>query len=626
MKRVLNIGLILLLAVLLVLPAGPFAAADTVRIGDVDGDGEITAQDANCITRHLAGYATLDAAARSRADFDGDGLVTSMDASLILSALFYTEEQAPAQWDLSMIVTADLSGTAWGADTLDARAACSALNIATFVQREREADPNILLLDAGGSIYGSAIADEYEVYTEKTKGPMTAVFSRLNYDAVLLGDEAITFPSYRVRNEMDNLKSAGVKVVGTNLMKAHPSLGDAPNTPWNEILQYTVIERPKEDGTSLRIGVIGLVDPTLADPTDEVAAFDPLTCYEMIRKKLANSCDCVVLLYHGRTEADDAQDNPFSLRGFLRATTGIDLVLAAHGNGVGSREEQNAEGREVPIIQLNGGVNTVTKLVVQKRANGRLVYRTDRVDMRGYEADETLKKVVKPYVSALSLMMDAPVCTLEQDIEPHAADALSSTDGMDLIHEMQIWAATAFMEENGIDLPTYVLSIAYPYYGTRGLKAGQLRYGDLCALNGEVPRYTLLLVRGGELRAWLRAYAKTISEQKKVYSLYGLSYLINTWNADAPLGFLEYSSDYEVEEDDVFTVILAEEPEGDNILAPYLDESWMSYEDRVVASFRMPETKLTDVYERYAAVTPLVAFLETRDTFSLKHAYRWMVI
>ena len=133
-------------------------------------------------------------------------------------------------------------------------------------------------------------------------------------------------------------------------------------------------------------------------------------------------------------------------------------------------------------------------------------------------------------------------------------------------------------------------------------------------------------MRGGELRAWLRAYAKTISEQQVVYSLYGLSYIINTWNTDMPLGFLEYSTDLEVEDDDVFTVILAEEPDGGSILAPYLDETWMTYEDRVVESFRMPDTRMTDTSERYAAVTPLAAFLEERETFSLRHLYRWLVI
>ncbi|MBR5948382.1 MAG: hypothetical protein IKZ82_07020, partial [Clostridia bacterium] len=311
MKHVLRNSFIWLLIVLLLIPAGLVSVADTVLIGDVDGDGEITAQDANAITRHLAGYALLDAAERSRADFDGDGKITSNDAGLIMNALFYADDRPEEDWCVSMIVTADLMGAAWGTDTLDAKSACSALNIATYVQTERERDPGVFLLDAGGSLYGSAIADEYELYTEKSKGPMTNVFARLGYDVVLLGDEALTYPSFRVRNEMDQLMTAGTAVIGTNLIKTMPTLDDPAFTPWNEILPYTILEQERADAEPLRIGVIGLVDPSIAEPTDEVKAADPLESYERIRETLQEQCDLVVLLYHGRTEADESQSGAF---------------------------------------------------------------------------------------------------------------------------------------------------------------------------------------------------------------------------------------------------------------------------------------------------------------------------
>ena len=197
---------------------------------------------------------------------------------------------------------------------------------------------------------------------------------------------------------------------------------------------------------------------------------------------------------------------------------------------------------------------------------------------------------------------------------------------MELLHEMQTWAAKTYVSENQLDMPPHVLSIAYPYFGTKGLSAGLLRYRDLCMLRATVPQYTLLMVRGEELREWLRAYAARIAEEKTVYSLYGLSYLINTRNTDDPLGFLEYSTDVEVEDDDVFTVILAEDPDVPSGLTSFLDETWMPYEDRVVDGFAMPDTRMTDTSDLYAAVTPLVAFLEKYETFSLRHAYSWLVI
>ena len=626
MKNTFRNGLLLLLAILLWLSAGPVSYADSVMIGDVDGDGELTVQDANCITRHLANFERLDAAQRSRADFDGDGLITSMDASLLMSALVVLEDRPQTEWNVSMLITADLSGMAWGSESTDQRGVSSALNLATCVAAEREQDPGILLLDAGGSLYGSTIADEYEIYTEKLFGPMTAVFAKLRYQAVLLGDEAITYPSYRVRNEMDWITASGAAVIGTNLVKTNPSRDEPSLTAWNDILPYTVVESMQEDGEPVRVGVIGLVDPDIAAPTDEVKTADPKTCYERIRKELRESCDLVILLYHGFVEDDEAETDSFSLRTFLRETSGIDFVLASHGTGEGSREERNAKGKEIPIIQLPDSAAAVMKLTVAKRTNGRYAYRTDRLDLRTYEPNEELKRIIRPYVSGISLMMDAPVCTLEQDIEAHSVDTLGSTDGMELLHEMQLWAAKKYLTENELDLPPYVLSIAYPYYGALGFSAGLLRYRDLCTLDAGDPQYTLLMVRGEELRAWLNDCAGRIAQEKTVYSLYGLSYLFNTWSEDTPLGFLEYSEDIEVEDDNVFTVILAEDPDDPSGLTSFLDETWMPFEDRVIREFRMPETRYTDTSEQYAAVTPLVAFLEQNDTFALRHAFSWIVI
>ena len=60
------------------------SAADMVRSGDVNGDGNITAADARTALRIAAQISYADAMQRSYADADGNGKVTSADARLIL--------------------------------------------------------------------------------------------------------------------------------------------------------------------------------------------------------------------------------------------------------------------------------------------------------------------------------------------------------------------------------------------------------------------------------------------------------------------------------------------------------------------------------------------------------------
>lgn len=55
-----------------------------LAMGDVDGDGDVTALDARAIMDHLAGTAKLDEDALRRADVNGDGEVGYLDAMKIM--------------------------------------------------------------------------------------------------------------------------------------------------------------------------------------------------------------------------------------------------------------------------------------------------------------------------------------------------------------------------------------------------------------------------------------------------------------------------------------------------------------------------------------------------------------
>ena len=626
MKKTIRIAITLLLTVLLTLSAGQVSFGDAVRIGDVDGDGELTPQDANLITRYLARFLNLDAAQRSRADFDGDGAVTANDAALILSSVVAMEDSNQTLWDLSMIVSADLKGAAWGSDSEQAAGGTSALNLATYVKKEREADPNLLLIDAGGSLFGSAIADEYPNYTERRYGPMTRIFMNLEYDAVLLGTEAVTHQSQMIRNDMDYLISKGISVLGANLTKVYPLLTDPEFATWNDLLPYCILEVPQSDEKTLRVGLIGIVEPDLAEPYDEVAVSDPAACYERFKAKIRGKCDLTVLLYHGNVESDESQEHAYSLRSFLRQTSDIDLVLVSHSIGESMRTASDGKGNEIPVIALPDGADSVLKLSVAKRENGAIAFATKKIKLRDYEPDADLTKQIRPYVTAVSQMMDARISSLSERIESFTPNALGVTDGMELLHEMQIWCATQWMENSDLDLPQTVLSIAYPYIGTKGWSAGAVRYRDICAHPVATPRYTLMLVRGSELRAWLTGYARRITSDQQVYSLHGLSYLINTLNEEMPLGYLEYSSGLSVEDDEVFTLILADDPESDLILRPYLDEEWMTLEDRIIADFSMPTPIYTLTSDVYRTQDALVAFFESTDVLTLRHETGWFVI
>ena len=55
-----------------------------VEMGDLNGDGQMTAQDASLVLQHVAGKTPIDENSLKVADINGDGEVTAQDASLVL--------------------------------------------------------------------------------------------------------------------------------------------------------------------------------------------------------------------------------------------------------------------------------------------------------------------------------------------------------------------------------------------------------------------------------------------------------------------------------------------------------------------------------------------------------------
>ena len=65
-------------------PGGPGGNSPCPPLGDVDGDGWISRNDANLALNHHAGLLTLTPEQFARADVNRDGVVDSIDAALIL--------------------------------------------------------------------------------------------------------------------------------------------------------------------------------------------------------------------------------------------------------------------------------------------------------------------------------------------------------------------------------------------------------------------------------------------------------------------------------------------------------------------------------------------------------------
>lgn len=101
-KTVLLILSVVLLAVCLAFPS--FAAG---KVGDVNGDGNVTAADARLVLRHSASLEKLSEPYITYADADGNGKITAADARLILRVAANLDSFADEQQPLSEPTTTE---------------------------------------------------------------------------------------------------------------------------------------------------------------------------------------------------------------------------------------------------------------------------------------------------------------------------------------------------------------------------------------------------------------------------------------------------------------------------------------------------------------------------------------
>lgn len=600
-------------------------AETTPLIGDVDGDGEITSQDAALLMRSMINAEQLDRDAYFRSDINADGVTNSADAASVLRILVDLEQPPSLLGSFSMVVTADLSG-AVVSGTGERTATIS--HIASFVESERKHDRDLLLVDAGGSLYGSTVTDGYDAAVQYREGPMARAFSELKYDAVLLGTEAFSKSAQAVRDDVDYLREKGVQVLGTNLTKIAPSVTDEVLTTWNDVLPFAVFDIPAQGGGSIRVGMIGLsTDFSDGTQNDEMLAerYHYLVSHYLEQMEKELLCDCIIALMHTTIENDEGEETPeqMTARSLVEQTEGIDMVLCGYGNGRGIRSIQNLRKEEIPVIALADDANTVLKLNVGIRQDRQVIcFNYEWADMLSFEEDAELKKLMNRYAAHADAVLDSRICTVTDTIAPYDNSVIQHTDLMEVIHRAHVDGVKLWAQENGIDLSPNIVSIAYPYIAAEGIESGTLYYRDICNVSMEKPNYSLLLVRGAELKAWLSEYAARIKTETEVYSLHGLQYLLNSLNPDAYLPFLQDAYGMEVQDDSVFTVIVAEKGEAGTLLKPYLDEEWMPYSERVLGEFAFPKPSFETIYH-YEAADPLIAYLERMGTLTLEYSNNW---
>lgn len=203
------------------------------------------------------------------------------------------------------------------------------------INQEREADPNLLLLDAGDFSQGTPYFNFFHGRIE------VAAMNWMKYDAATLGN-------HEFDNGLDTLaailRGAQFPIICANY--------DCTGTPLEDIVKpYIILER-----NDIKIGIFGMgCYPYSVIDDDNFRPIKYLEPYAVAQRMAdtlrAQGCEVVICLSHQGTNPHDG-DEPCD-KEMVAKTRGIDLVIGGHTHElVTDLSVQNLDGKEVPLRQM----------------------------------------------------------------------------------------------------------------------------------------------------------------------------------------------------------------------------------------------------------------------------------
>ena len=217
-----------------------------------------------------------------------------------------------------------------------------------FIERERQADPDLILLDAGDFSQGTPYFNFYHGRIE-----MDAL-NRMGYDAGMLGNHEF---DYGLDTLAEILRMAQFPIVCANY--------DVRNTPLEGLVQPYTILRKK----GLRIGVFGIgVNPNsliAAKNFAPVRYLDPIASAQETATLLRHDkhCDVVICLSHQGT--NHAVDGQLSDAELAAATRDIDVIIGAHTHKVVENLHiANLDGDSVLLAQTGKSGARIGKITL----------------------------------------------------------------------------------------------------------------------------------------------------------------------------------------------------------------------------------------------------------------------
>lgn len=311
-----------------------------------------------------------------------------------------------------------------------------------------------LVLDMGDTFHGQAFA------TIDEGSSIAELMKEVGYDAVTPGNHDWSYGAERLK-ELE--KIGGFPILAANVTTLNGSDFFEQN--------YLVKEVTADDGTKLKVGVVGVIDDefyrsTASDNIEGLTFEEEAQEATKIAEYLndVEKCDIVLAMTH---QSD--------CEGFIANIKGIDAVLAGHEHIVMNESYPDSEGKLVPVVEAGYYMNNIGVMELTLDADSKEIV---SVDERFYTMENNIpeNEQVKNSISKIEKQQQV---TLSQTIG-YTENACPYTWEDVRIAQQDIGklVTESYLEFTGAD-------VAFENAGgiRAGLDAGDITYQDVISIS-----------------------------------------------------------------------------------------------------------------------------------------------
>ncbi len=352
--------------------------------------------------------------------------------TLLFSLMALTASIFAREVDIKILVSSDVHGriSPWDYSTDRENYSGGFSQISTLMDKYRDENENVILVDLGDAIQDNSIEKFNSIYFAENFHPVMRIYNEIGYDFIVPGNHEFNFGMEFLDKAYSQYNG---KVLATNLYRDN---GEHYYTP------SAVVEK---DG--VKIGIIGATTPMTVkfeEDTDNLNGVEYREIISEIRKEVANlqkqGVDAIVLAGHLGIENENNISNT-GLSDIAREIPEIDLMLGGHAHQEASQVVVNGTPITMPYkYGMDISVATL-KFDVEKKGTELTSKKTETVSVKGVKSDRAVEKLYERFHNMLREEANIVVGETKRDLVP--ADEFR---GIPAIHTVDSGLSTLFGE------------------------------------------------------------------------------------------------------------------------------------------------------------------------------------